>query len=140
MILLSILLVSLLLAVIAVIVGIAFGYTKTKFIRTVVSLCTVVAILSGSVCLGIGCTYNNKVNTLKAEFNDLTLYQPLVEETSNEYIRYDFYDKVNDYNQRYENVANFAENAWFGALVNANWSNGFGPISFYLHGGAYGDS
>ena len=140
MILLSILLVSLMLAVIAVIVGVVFGYTKTKFIRTVILLSVVVAIVSGIACLGIGCAYGNKVDALKAEFNDLTLYQPLVEETYNEYIRYDFYDKVNDYNQRYENVANFAENAWFGALVNANWSDGFGPISFYLHGGAYGDS
>ena len=108
----------------------------TMLFMFLISLIIAIAIFAVTAVFGY-----NKNRILKVIFRtalsvhaDLTLYQPLVEETTNEYVRYDFYDKVNDFNERYEQMEKISENNWVGGLVRKDWSATMGPIDFYLHG------
>ena len=127
-------LISLIIAATILIVGTVFGYNKSRVLKILFRTAVCLSVFCGCFCLVLSGIYANRVTELNATHADLALYQPLVEETTNEYIRYDFYNKVNDFNERYEEMAKASENSWFGGLVRKDWSATMGPIDFYLHG------
>lgn len=127
-------LISLIIAIAIFTVTAVFGYNKNRILKVLFRTALCVSIFCGCFCLVLSGIYDNRVIELNAVHADLTLYQPLVEETTNEYVRYDFYDKVNDFNERYEEMEKISENNWVGGLVRKDWSATMGPIDFYLHG------
>lgn len=134
MIMLSIFCAAVAIAIITIVVGTVFGYSKNRTLKSIFRAAIVAAAFCGVFCGVLGGIYANDVNEIKATYADLVLYQPLVEETSNEYIRYDFYDKVNTYNEMYDTMETNAASDWFGALVNKNWNENCAHIDFFLHG------
>ena len=78
---------------------------------------------------------NAEINHMRAEHDKLTLYQTVVEQTDNEYVRFDFYQRVTEYNTKYENEVDRAQSIWIGALYPKNWAEQIAPIEFHLNGG-----
>jgi hypothetical protein len=128
---------ALVLAAVTVVIGVAFGYQKNATLKTVFSFAMGAAIVLGAFSLILGSIFNNKVTALKETYSDLTLYQPLVKETDNEYIRYNFFNEVNEYNEMYDEVAEIAANGWYGGLVPKHWNIDIDTIDFRLNGVQY---
>jgi hypothetical protein len=66
-------------------------------------------------------------------YNELMIYKQTVEQSTNEYVRWNYYDKVLDWNEYYEENANPAESFWFGPYQHDVFE-GTALIDFQLHG------
>ena len=134
MVILCTLLLALIISLAAVLVDIIFK-PHWAWLRRVI-----VAMIALSVICGIGSGIifggaNAEINHMRAEYDKLTLYQTVVEQTDNEYVRFDFYQSVTEYNTRYENVVDKAQSIWLGVLYPKNWAEQIAPIEFHLNGG-----
>lgn len=49
-----------------------------------------------------------------AEYEELMLYKHSVEVSNNEYLRWNYYEKVQDWNRRYDSAAEKETSFWFG--------------------------
>lgn len=83
------------------------------------------------ICLGIKGGYEQDYNDLEKTYKYLTLYQPLVEESEDEYLRYSFYNQVNEYNDEYKYFIEGSTDFWTSNLY-PKTSLDF--IDFYLNG------
>ena len=134
MVILCTLLLALIISLAAVLVEIIFK-PHWAWLRRVI-----IAMIALSVVCGIGSGIiiggaNAEINHMRAEYNKLALYQTVVEQTENEYVRFDFYQSVTEYNARYENVVDKAQSVWLGALYPKDWAEQIAPIEFHLNGG-----
>ena len=129
-----ILLTVLIVTAIAITLGIVFGYIKSRKFRKVMYIAIAICIGIVSFCGILGNFYENKVAALEADYSDIMLYHDVVNECDNEKVRFGHYEKIMAYNEQYANMVEIANNSWFGTLVRADWSNGFGPIEFYFRG------
>lgn len=66
-------------------------------------------------------------------YNELMIYKQTVEQSTNEYVRWNYYDKILDWNEYYEENANPAESFWFGPYQHDVFE-GTALIDFQLHG------
>ena len=66
-------------------------------------------------------------------YNELMIYKQTVEQSTNEYVRWNYYGKVLDWNEHYEENANPAESFWFGPYQHDVFE-GTALIDFQLHG------
>lgn len=66
-------------------------------------------------------------------YDELMIYKQTVEQSTNEYVRWNYYDKVLDWNEHYEENANPAESFWFGPYQHDVFE-GTALIDFQLHG------
>ena len=133
-----ILLIALIVTAIAITLGVVFGYTKSRKFRKAVYIAVAVCVGLVTFCGILGNTYANEVAALKNNYSDIMLYHDVVSECDNEEVRFGHYEKIHAYNEQYDRMVAIADNSWFGTLVRANWSDGFGPIEFYFRG-VYGD-
>lgn len=118
------------------IVMVVFG-SKNHLLRRGFSLGLVLSILLMAFCGVYSGIARDKFVGLRAEYSDLMLYYNTVNNSTNEYVRYDYYEKVMDYNEDYENYQEQTENSWVGALCSKDWGLGIGLIDFQLHGDDY---
>ena len=92
----------------------------------------IAVILVGSwiltVCLAPAALAGNQ-----ERYNELMIYKQTVEQSTNEYVRWNYYDKVLDWNEYYEENANPAESFWFGPYQHDVFE-GTALIDFQLHG------
>lgn len=92
----------------------------------------IAVILVGSwiliVCLAPAALAGNQ-----ERYNELMIYKQTVEQSTNEYVRWDYYNKVLDWNEYYEENANPAESFWFGPYQHDVFE-GTALIDFQLHG------
>lgn len=121
----------------AIICTAVFGLQKNRTMRRICAIGLVLCL----ICLGISslgrvCT-NNDTGRVIAQYEDLTLYFNTVNNSSNEYVRYDYYNKVQEYNATYQNLIEATEDPVFGCLYPKNWFINIGPIDFQLHGDDY---
>lgn len=136
MIILSTFLVVALIALAAVIVRIVFNPRWAwlnriiiVFVALSIVLVTIIGVANG-VC-------RSTIKDLAADYETLTLYQSIVETCNNEYVRFDFYERVNDYNRMYADAAKQSENPWLDAFFPKDWTATILPIDFQLHGDEY---
>jgi 4-amino-4-deoxy-L-arabinose transferase-like glycosyltransferase len=66
-------------------------------------------------------------------YDELMIYKQTVEQSTNEYVRWNYYGKVLDWNEHYEDKANFTESFWFGPYQHDVFE-GTALIDFQLHG------
>lgn len=66
-------------------------------------------------------------------YNELMIYKQTVEQSTNEYVRWNYYGKVLDWNEHYEENANPTESFWFGPYQHDVFE-GTALIDFQLHG------
>lgn len=136
MIILCTLLLALIISLAAILVEIIFK-PHWAWLRRVIVAMIALAVICGiatGIVIGGG---HGEINHLKAEYDKLTLYQTVVEQTDNEYVRFDFYQSVMEYNKKYEKVVDTAQSIWFGVLYPKGWAEQIAPIEFYLNGGMY---
>ena len=136
MIILSTFLVVALIALAAVIVRIVLNPKWTwlnriiiVFIALSIVLVTIIGVANG-VC-------RSTVKDLAADYETLVLYQSIVANCNNEYVRFDFYERVNNYNRMYADAAKQSENPWLDAFFPKDWTATILPINFQLHGDEY---
>lgn len=137
MILLYILLGVILITVASAIVMLVFGYKKNLILRKLVIVGMAMAIVLATFSFGLGTIYSNQVDALRADYEELTLYHYTVTNSTNEYVRYDYFDKVTAYNTALEGHYTNANNSWTGWLYPTGWDTGLAPVEFYLHGDNY---
>lgn len=127
------------LTVIAIVLGMVFGYIKNRNYRKVVNLA--IGICAGVLvfCFVLNGIYGNMVDEATALYTDLNIYHELVSETDNEEVRFAHYERVREYNKMYEEIEEIAASKWFGTLVPGDWSENLAPLEFYFHGVYYGE-
>ena len=130
-----ILLVACIITAITIVLGIAFGYTKNRGFRKCIFTGVGICAILMTFCMVLGGIYANDVADLKAQYEDIMLYHEVVNECDDEAVRFGHYEKVYDFNERYHEMEVIADGDIFGALVSADWSDGFGPITFVFRGG-----
>lgn len=133
-----ILLIALVVTGAAILVGTVFGRAKSKSYRNGiyvgVGICAVLIVF----CMILGGIYHSEVNELQAQYNDIMLYNEVVELCENEQVRFGHYEKIEAFNKTYDRLAVIEEDFMFGALFPKNWSADMGKIDFYFRGVDYG--
>ena len=137
MVILSILLIALLLLASAIVVRFIFK-PKWVWLNKVILVAAVLAIALGTVSIVAGAVCNNDISSLRAESEYINLYYNTVLYTDNEYVRFDFYQRVQDYNSSYAELQEKSQSIWIGAFYPRDWDTEILPIEFWLNSGANG--
>jgi len=75
------------------------------------------------------------VSDLRQEYEDILIYYDLIDTCDNEYVRFDFYNRVARYNNQYEALRKDTDSIWVGTLYPDHWYEEFGTIDFLLRDG-----
>lgn len=78
---------------------------------------------------------NVSESTYVDEYEMLELYQEAVETSNNEYLRFDYYERVNNWNEFFTNYQDFKSNIWFAPPFMPDLSENAGLIHFFLRQG-----
>ena len=125
------------LTAIAIVVTVVFGYQKNATLRKAILFGLAASLLLSVFALVFGGIVNDTANELATTYNDLILYQTTIERSTNEYVRYDYYDKVTAYNEAFEDYVIASQDKWLGGLYPTDWDEGIAIIDFQLHGDNY---
>ena len=136
MIILSTLLIALLIALAGIIIKLIFG-AKWPWMNRIIIGILALSLVFGAAAGIAGASASASANRLEAEYDNIMLYYNTVSNSPNEYVRYDFYNRVNEFNADYENIVERSKSIWVGAFFNKDWSNEIAPIVFELHGDEY---
>ena len=137
MILLSVGIIALILAVVAVVMCIVFDVRNSPFINTFFGISAGIAAGIFLICLIFAVGLKSDIKELEADYAELTLYQSTIEACENEYVKFDFYEKVNKYNEQYARFEKFAASPWTDKLVKKDWRDNISIIVFELDPGYY---
>jgi low affinity Fe/Cu permease len=133
-----ILLIALVVTGAAILVGTVFGRAKSKSYRNGIyvgaGICAVLLVF----CMILGSIYHSEVSELQAQYNDIMLYNEVVELCENEQVRFGHYEKIVAFNEAYDRLAATEEDFMFGTLFPKNWSADMSKIDFYFRGVNYG--
>ena len=132
MIILSVLLIALLLLASAIIVRCVFK-PKWVWLNKVIVAALVIACAFGILSGFMSAACQGQVDNLRDEAQAILLYYNTINESDNEYVRFDFYQRVKDYNVRYTNLQENTESAWIGAFYPKGWDS---EIDFMLRTGS----
>ena len=112
-------------------------YLLDGFWTAILTFLVAAAIVAIMLCPIVRSDFKSECKEKQQEYEELMLYKDLVEESDSERVRYDFYQKVENWNTRYYNAARLAEDEqfqnWFG-MYWCNYYYGTGPIEFELKG------
>ena len=125
------------LTAIAIVITAIFGYQKNATMRKIVLFGLCASLMMSGFAIVFGGIVSNTADELTATYNDLALYQTTVEHSTNEYVRYDYYDKVVAYNEAFADYAIASQDKWLGGLYPTDWDEGIALIDFQLHGDSY---
>lgn len=137
MIILTVLLIALVLTTAAIIVPAIFNY-KAKWLRPVVCIGLGICIAFGATAICVASGAENTAAWLKEESTDIMLYYNTINYSDNEYVRYNFYDRVMEYNRVYEAYQDATKNPWMSWLYDEDVLGECGLIDFMLNTGTYG--
>ena len=133
-----ILLIALVVTAIATLIGVVFGRAKSKSYRRGIYVGAGICAALMVFCMVLGGIYHSEVNELQAQYDDIMLYNEVVELCENEQVRFGHYEKIETFNEAYDRLAVIEEDFMFGALFPKNWSADMGKIDFYFRGVDYG--
>lgn len=125
------------LTAIAIVVTVVFGYQKNATLRKAILFGLCASLLLSGFAIIFGGIVSNTADELTATYNDLILYQTTVEHSTNEYVRYDYYDKVTAYNEAFADYVIASQDKWLGGLYPTDWDEDIAIIDFQLHGDNY---
>lgn len=131
------LMVFLIAAVASIIIMLTFGMRTNKTLRKIVTIALIGSIVYFAMCIGIVIGVKCDTAKCQAEYIDLMLYYNTVDNSTNEYVRYNYFNKVQEYNEWYARLAAYESNFWIGNLMHESWLNGCSLIDFQLHGDEY---
>ena len=76
---------------------------------------------------------NARISAMYDTYDNLMLYHETVETSTNEFVRFDYHEKVEEYNAAYDFNLAESEGAVFGWLYLDGWDSGLDYIDFQLH-------
>lgn len=82
----------------------------------------------------VNSSVNARISAMHDTYDNLMLYHETVETSTNEYVRFDYHEKVEEYNAAYDFNLAESEGAVFGWLYLDGWDSGLDYIDFQLHG------
>lgn len=123
----------------ASIVVITVFQPRWNWLRYVMGAALGVAIATGIACGLTASGTHLQVNDLRQEYDNILIYYDTVDTCNNEYVRFDFYERVERYNSQYEALAEDSDSAWIGVFYPDGWQEEFGPIDFLLRDGTESD-
>lgn len=130
----GILLFALLITVAAILAGLLRGYVKSKNYRKGLYVGVGICAALITFCLTLNGIYRSEVNKLQAKYNDIMLYNEIVELSNNEWVRFGHYGKIEAFNEEYNRLVETEEGFMFGALFPENWSADMSKIDFNFRG------
>ena len=77
---------------------------------------------------------NARISAMYDTYDNLMLYHETVETSTNEFVRFDYHEKVEEYNAAYDFNLAESEGAAFGWLYSDGWDSGLDYIDFQRHG------
>jgi glucan phosphoethanolaminetransferase (alkaline phosphatase superfamily) len=137
MIILAIFLLAMLIAASAIITKLVFKPRWTwlnRIILVMVGLSVVMCV----ICVIALPVTRGIVNDLREEHDALILYHDTIDQCYNEYVRFDFYQRVMDYNERYAAIQKESKSLWIGEFYPKGWDTEILPIEFLLNSGVNG--
>jgi low affinity Fe/Cu permease len=132
-----ILLIALVVTAAAILVGSVFGRIKSKGYRRGIYVGIGICAALITFCIVLGGIYHSDVNELQAQYDDIMLYNEIVELCENEQVRFGHYEKIQAFNDAYDRLVVIEEDFMFGTLFPKNWSADMGKIDFYFRGVSY---
>lgn len=138
MILLTMFLIATLIAGASIVVITVFQ-PRWNWLRFVMGVALGIAVASGTACGVTASGTRAQVNNLRQEYENILIYYDLIDTCDNEYVRFDFYKRVECYNNQYEALVEDSKSAWVGVFYPDGWQEEFGPINFFLRDGAEND-
>ena len=116
-------------------VGVFFWLSyRSSFSKKLFSISLIVALCFGfNICLGKAIS-SHTMNSLINQYQELTVYYNTVNTSTNEYLRYNYYDKVQAYNKDYEATLKKSLNVFYGAFYPTKTIKQLSPIDFQLNG------
>jgi hypothetical protein len=137
MILLSMLLIAALIAGAGLIVRLVFKYNEAWLNRVVIMALCLMVMFGASCIIGVS-VCSEEIADLRSEYNHIMIYYDVVNQCENEYVRFDFYQEIRDYNVAYAMAVKSAASPWKDVFYPDNWQEQILPIEFYLRTGAEG--
>ncbi len=134
-----ILLIALVVTAVATLVGVVFGRAKSKSYRRGIYIGVGVCAVLMAFCMILSGIYHSEVNELQAQYNDIMLYNEVIELCENEQVRFGHYEKIEAFNEEYDRLVVIEEDFMFGTLFPKDWSAEMGKIDFYFRGVNYGE-
>lgn len=115
-------------------VGVVFGYLRKASFRKAIAVGVILSIiLGGTAGIAVADTASEARN-LAQTYEDLIVYQSTVENSTNEYVRYHYYEKICTYNEWFKDYQEKSNSKWFGALYPNDWALNIDLINFTLNG------
>ena len=130
-----IILITLLCAIIVIaIAAITIWLFPTKIAKFILVGAFVVALVSIPLAILMGAGARSDLQSMADRYDDLMLYYNTVVYSDNEYVRYDYFNKVKAYNEDYDKIIAASESKWSGWFYPAEQIAKLNPIDFTLHG------
>ena len=125
------LIVFLLVTLAAIIIRVAFN-PAWPWLNRVITTLLIISLALGVVAIVGSATYNGVAERIQEQYDTIMLYYDTIDNCRNEYVRFDFYARVQNYNAEYLKTQEKAKNIWFGKLFPSNWDIACGLIDFKL--------
>lgn len=133
MIILCVTLLALLIAVSAVVVRFIFR-PKWVWLNYVIIFMLSASLMFGLCAATIANSSRNQVKALQDEYDNIMLYHYTISNAMSEPVRFDFYQRIIEFNEAYNDMLEASQSAWVGALYDRDWNANMTPILFDLHG------
>jgi ABC-type transport system involved in Fe-S cluster assembly fused permease/ATPase subunit len=128
------LLLALILALSGIVVILMFK-PKWAWLNRVIIAMIVLALICGIFAIIGNVAASIQMKDLIEDHETLLTYFNAVEYSENEYMRFDYYNRVNDFNERYNTVIEQSNSLWVGWFYDLDLIKDIGPVDFYLRGG-----
>lgn len=89
---------------------------------------------------GFSSSMRNELAALQNEYNDLMVYYDIVNNSTDEVVRYDYYTDVLDYNERYRRLQEDNKSFWIGCFMTDEEMESLLTIDFCLRQDVYDTS
>lgn len=120
--------------VVMTVAAITIWLFPTKVAKGIMAGAFVVALLFAILAITINAGAKSDLQHVTERYDDLMLYYNTIVYSENEYVRYDYFDKVNAYNEAYDTIIAASESKWTGWFYPAEQVAKIQPIDFTLHG------
>lgn len=109
------------------------GIKRPNTITRAILILSITAVIVGGVSFAtLSEVSNDLAQSLITDNYELNLYYDPVNNSYNEYVRFDYYTKVEEYNKAWKDYVDNCENPILGSFFKINKLKGIGQINFLL--------
>lgn len=120
--------------IIMAVAAITIWLFPTKIAKCIWVGAFVVALMTVILAISMSAGARSDLQSVAERYDDLMLYYNTVVYSDNEYVRYDYFNKVKTYNEDYDAIIRASESKWTGWFYPAEEIAKLNPIDFTLHG------